>query len=62
MSTDTLVRALKDEDYRLGLDAEDVLVHPSGQPADELYVTSLFSDSRISNGHCHDTCDHICSA
>jgi hypothetical protein len=62
MSTDLLARALKDEDYRLGLAPEDVPTHPSGVPEDEIYVTSPLNDSKISNGQCNDTCDHICSA
>ncbi|WP_031071599.1 hypothetical protein [Streptomyces sp. NRRL WC-3742] len=37
--TTTQVRALQDEDFRLGLGAGEI-AHPAGDPADEVYLSA----------------------
>jgi hypothetical protein len=61
MSTAQLVRAMKDEDYRLSL-PEGSFVHPSGNSASELYVTGSDNAGKISDGNCYSTCQHLCSS
>ncbi len=57
MSVEELVRSWKDEDYRLGLHAEDRPEHPAGDPELETYRSARWMlntcESFLS---CHQLC------
>ncbi|MDH6140222.1 MULTISPECIES: hypothetical protein [Kitasatospora] len=51
------VRALKDEDFRLGL-GQGYTLHPAGNPADEVYVSAALTNSTCDG---YSSCGRVCS-
>ncbi|GAA1700059.1 mersacidin/lichenicidin family type 2 lantibiotic [Fodinicola feengrottensis] len=58
MSTIELVRAWKDEDYRLSLSPDAVPTHPAGVPQSELYASQALS---LNTCEFATSCFRICS-
>ena len=59
MTTAELIRAWKDEDYRLTRFEESTVDHPSGSPAAEIYQTVGQQNSTCDT---YSSCYHVCSA
>lgn len=57
--TSELVRALKDEDYRLSLAGSALMAHPAGDPAGEVYVSA--SEGAANTCETWASCGRLCS-
>ncbi|GAA4206170.1 mersacidin/lichenicidin family type 2 lantibiotic [Actinocatenispora rupis] len=56
-----LVRAWKDEDYRLSLTADEMPDHPAGTPDAEIYLTAA-GGRTLNTCESYSSCYHLCSA
>ncbi|MBA2813867.1 hypothetical protein E0500_042820 [Streptomyces sp. KM273126] len=57
LTTAEQVRALKDEDFRLGL-AQELQSHPAGDPASEVYVSAAQAANTCES---YSSCAQMCS-